>query len=858
MLLEFQLSSDTLGRIVRNLLHNIDLCVKEPFDFQNMPLMVDRILVLPETILRRAPATFQINVNDSPLTLDGCSKAVLAQPLQFNLVPVSSLKTNGENPTPPILSPQLTILIDITASVAKGEASLQFSFNSIDFEATKPDAVKALLENDKKNNGHIEDDIESRVSARVPTITQKIDVVKNLQSVPILKGIPLAITNAGVTASEDGNRLLLRVEVNGAKQQALDWQAFYTTYNRNMVGDGNWAMLIDKGIIIPTIKNMISASLADAKDSFSLDGGIDVSWTPSVGPIFEIAFSGEVIDACTCAWQEQDVDVDVSSTLVLEAGSSDTLYMGVNTTYDANDAEVACCALTASAFWPVVGLIYLGKDDGGLNFGTYLLGYVLSPIGFTFMAVCQFAGDKSITDYLSLPGECTKNDDEMFSCHWPFKLNMGAFGGTYHLTKVSAEKEGPVLSGTTAGITDLSDPELAIKSMGQFAWNLGGSCSTGFAPQLTAHLLYYNVGFGTIFKICDVSVLEADDPQHVFKVVKVGTYGATVRAVLSSAYLANPYPCNLQIVSNGGVRIITLPPPKDITEQEKTKLQDDLSTAKKLCYAVSITVPKTIIKWMQPDPSEPITIDNAQIWQVVVAELTNGESVDLLVHDRVMASAIAGGRGVAHVSFWSDGQEYHDEIALQLNAPGSRPASTERDVRGRHVSVKQTQLILQSRIGFAGDFEDMAFVKNEGRTLLSIRTSEREVQYDVSIPQFPYLMSSLMRTGVTREAVVRDGLHVFHDGEEAARVVMASVATEGVVHLEGVKLAGFKRAVAVSDRSRITRILDLSDRNKATEIGRYFHIPWFIAARRSGHIFGKLAADGKHISLYDVQRVIDS
>ena len=83
MLFEFQLSSDTLGRIVRNLLHNTDLCVKDPFKFLNNDWMVDRILVLPTTPLRRAAASAQIHVNAYPLTLEGCSKAVLAQPLQF-------------------------------------------------------------------------------------------------------------------------------------------------------------------------------------------------------------------------------------------------------------------------------------------------------------------------------------------------------------------------------------------------------------------------------------------------------------------------------------------------------------------------------------------------------------------------------------------------------------------------------------------------------------------------------------------------------------------------------------------------------------------------------------------------------
>jgi hypothetical protein len=813
--------------------------------------MVDRILVLPATSLRREPADVSINVNDSPQLLEGCSKAVLAQPLQFNLVAVSKLLANEQSPTPPDHSPVLTILMDITAVAAKGEAFLQFSFNGIDFAATQPESFKALISDSATQNNFL-----TLVSARIPSITRKIDFVDSLYSVPILQSVTLAITNAGVTASNSGEILLLRVEVNGAADQALDWTTFYTTYNRNLVGDGNWAMLIDKGILIPCIKNTISASLAAAKDHFAQSGGIDVKWKPSVGPVFEIEFSGEVIDACTCLWGEIDVNVDVSSTAVLEAGTNDTLYMGVNTTYDANDAEVACCALTASTFWPVVGLIYMGKDEGSINIGTYLLGYIMSPIGFTFMAVCDLASNQSITKYLTLPGGCEKVDDEMFSCQWPFTPNMGAFGGTYHLTKVSAQADGPVLSGTVAGITELGDPELAIKSVTQFAWYLGGSCSTGFTPQSTARVLYYNAAYGTIFKVCDVAVLE--DPLHVFKITNVGAYSTSLRAVVTNAYLANPYQCKLRIVSNGGVRMITLAPAKDITPQEKAKLQDEAQLAKKLCHAVSITVPKKIIKWMQPDPAVPFTVDHAQIWQVVVAELSRGESVDLLVDDRTMASADAHGRGVAQLSFWSEGK-YQNEIGLMLQVLGRQPTSAERDERNPHVSVKQTLLLQRSRVGFDGELDDMSLVRDAGCTLLSIRTSVGEVVYDISLPPFPSLRSSRMRAGtIARRFIVREGLYGIHLGEEVSGAIMANVAVEGIARIEPVKLAGVRRTVALTDGSGVTRILDLRDPNNPREIARYFHSPWFVDLRRSGRIFAKLAADGKGVSIYEMQSTLDS
>ena len=200
MFFEFQLSSDTLARIFRNQLHSLHLSVADSFSYAGMSLMVNRILILNTTSLRRMPSDVNFQVDGNKQTIQGF-KAVIAQPLKFELVSEADLISNGPTPSTPIFSPELTILIDVTASeeivVDKNNkdkeistAQILFSFNSIEwgqYDQIIDDATKQQIEN--------------IISSRVKPIKRQLDT-GSIDS--LLDGVPLLITNAGATASSDG------------------------------------------------------------------------------------------------------------------------------------------------------------------------------------------------------------------------------------------------------------------------------------------------------------------------------------------------------------------------------------------------------------------------------------------------------------------------------------------------------------------------------------------------------------------------------------------------------------------------------------------------------------------------------
>ena len=882
MFFEFQMSVDILGRILRNEIHQTDLGIAQTFDLLGQIAMVDHIIVKTSTALERADESFTIHVGNATQQVNG-QKAVIVQPLQLNLVMVSDLEMNGSAPTAPNMTPEIKILVDVKARANNGNAELQFLFDTIDFGI-----IDGFLSTQQKQ------DIINTVQGKFPTITRTIDT-SSLQD--ILPGTTIQISNAGATCTSDGLVLILRVESGGGT--AAFWTAFYNTYDRNLLGNRDWALLIDKDLLIPNIRKTLQDKLAGAADKFSLESNIDVSWSPQLGPIFDIAFSGEVIDACSCFFVDIDMDVDVTCTVLLQVPGSDTLRMHIVTDYDANDLEVFCCALTSALFWPVVGIIYMAEDKA--NFGEYALGYLIGPLGM-FIATCVLAGNQSIADQLTKDGTCVKVDDKTVNCDQSFTLQMGAFGGTYHLTTVSAESEGPVLSGTTDGLQDLLDPELAINGVDQFAWGLGGSCNQGFGAVLEGDIGYANAVPGSILRITDIAVL--DDPYDVYANVTHDANFITIHPNLTPDYLAVPYPCKLRLVTNGGIRIITLDAAQQITSDQAQEISMAAMKAKLNCYLAISPLPWSIGKyrWL-PDP--PPDYDIAQIWQVVVSEMGPQDKIEILgERETALVSAGATSHGIAQASLWATGGAALKEMSVKVTvgavAHASALASGEdaREVK-RHVALRQIQLVERSRIALKGGFETMALERRGGRPILTIASGGNTSHYDLRLPMAParlpglpsrnlsYLGNSLSASWQgsqfdvhdssgkvlkhlkldSRASVAAVGNRIYIANAEALTMLKLSGELEQV-EIAGVslgagsrigpaKVQGVARAIAVTQPRGHVKVYDVSDPKQVHELANYAQAPWFLNADRLGRLFVRLAPDGKQVVVYEVQQIAE-
>jgi hypothetical protein len=481
--------------------------------------------------------------------------------------------------------------------------------------------------------------------------------------------------------------------------------------------------------------------------------------------------------------------------------------------------KYVCCTLTAAVLWPIAGYVLLRHDE--IDFPSYLAGIVYGPFA-AYILACDVAANQNVLGQFTLPADCKKVDAETFYCDQPFTVNMGAFGGSFDLVAVDAQPDGPVFSGAVSGISEWLNPQLSITSVKtlvndpttmMLTWAVAGSCATGFVAQASGYVSCGNAikGFSKL-KICHAGPLSAsDDPSHCFGVTTPGSVNVALRPWKADGYLADPYSWSLLIVTNGGVRIMTVAAVKQITDQEVQELKKQEDLAADLCHRLQLGPQR----WQfppEPDP-DPIGQEIAQIWELVVAGLGPMEFIELIGRQgQVLATGLANHRGVAEASYWAEGALRLDEIGIKINSSGGHPT---RNDAGWHVSGRQSRLELRSRIAIRDTFQSVLITRPEDQTLLSIQTATTRAVYDISAPGLPSLQSTEMITAMARARVETSDMEEF-------------------AHGTAVDMVGVKQAVYIHGRDGVARVVNLSDPKNPKEVGTYFSTPWFVDSARSG------------------------
>lgn len=629
MLMEFQLSAAKLRAILLSRIRRQEICVTEEFTLGADTLVLDHIELPDSGAFSREDHDVVIHVpggNDQ--TISG-TKVRFSQPVILQVVKTSTLEAHGEAKSPPDMSPQITLFFDLTMTVDSGVPRFRVKLAGVDAELLAAlDPGAAAL-------------IESKVAFDVVT-----DM--DLSSVADLLETTVTATNAGIVISEDLSRVSMRIEVNGTDNQVSAWTSFFTGAVTDHLGGKDWSIVLDSGLIVPVVVSRIGDGMAGSS-GFSLQSGPSGSWSWVGGPAVEVSFSGEVIDACTCFFWEIDVDVDVSVNVGLSVPSANTLRMDANMSWDLNDGEVFCCALTAGVFWLAVGAIMLANDKIGWD--AFLGGLALGPIS-TFIGTIVMASNA--TPDIDAGASCSKISDTHIRCDQPVKISAGL--GSLTLDAIAGLPEGPLLSGTMFAGVAFGTPEIATDA-GGFTWHLEGSCSGGYHITNNAGILITSVGAAGI-GVCEIKILDdalgvysaaldknPQDPNWVIGAV-------VIEANLTPAFLANPYPCKVMLKTNGGARIITIPPPQQITPEQERALQIASVNAKVGCMKLAdpfwAATGRMNPKWI-PDPPPDRVFEH--LWQVLVIGMQPSEKLVASDHaGQIIAIATASARGVAQIS----------------------------------------------------------------------------------------------------------------------------------------------------------------------------------------------------------------
>ncbi|MEW6736967.1 MAG: hypothetical protein AB1489_37105 [Acidobacteriota bacterium] len=734
MIIEFQIKPDAFLTAFRNRLKLIPACLPDTF---NLGLgsclgesMLDHIRVTPDTSLENAG--------------DGVIK--LQQPIELFFVTVAGLESQGAKPTPACFSFVVTLVFNLMLQLDNGKTSMCINFDEIQAPGVPADLLQQ---------------VEAILAGNLVNQCTPLDLA------PIFKligGAP-SIARAGMSFKESPERIAMRLAINSAGSEQ-SWNNFFSG---NIVANpqGNdWTLFLDQELLNGSINDRFLLSLQEPIDNnkFSLDSGPSTQYVPMGGiPMFQVSLTGEAIDACVCLWDAIDIDVDVFADITLSVPEINIIQMKLSVDWDLNDAEVICCAFTAGIFWGFIGTNLL--QEGQIGWGEFLAG-VFTGLPGVFSAAIFSAHDQA-GEQIQFPAEWEKlnEDGTEYRLKQTVKLGNKALG-EMALTTVHGHSNGPILGGTLSSVIELKDPELDLfVDFADFSWSVDDKCAADPIPQVSSEITFRNAGFNVVGQVpifaCEVELVEGSDPVNQFgPFLKWDNDGVDItikHTQIKAAYKANPYPCQLRIITNGGVRIYTIPPIKILSAAEIEEIINKVKLGQVVnCHEYQAGHPfwkgsRYNPKW---GPRPPEFEKYLQLWDIVITGLSASEIVKVdETNGKQLATVTANNNGVAYISATIPVQQTDTSIGLSLTRQQPRATSIgEKSLTIKQVSAVHTEQFLTS-----GEVLSFSAGKFQGGPALALTTPQGIYVYDMRMPGFARLVDFQVATQFSGIAPLQDG-----------------------------------------------------------------------------------------------------
>jgi hypothetical protein len=514
-------------------------------------------------------------------------------------------------------------------------------------------------------------------------------------------------------------------------------QGFFKNGPVDRLGGRQWAILIDARLLTRDAEKLIKDPLT-AMSNTRLNSGPEASWDPA-GPAINVTADIVLVNGCPVI--DIDMDVQLSIRVSLSVTPPNTLRRHVYLHGTKSDEfEVVACALTAALMWPFVGPLMLADEDLRTGVGEYLGGLAAGPL-ITYLGLVAAIETKQLSSDISgkLGSSCHKQDDENYECNDVQDLQMALSPpqvSRLELAAVTGVREGLVYSGTVSNLTDVPMGSLDDVHVSPFAWGVFGNCNGvhGGTFQIENHASI-RVWSTPPVGLCTARVLF--DPAQEFAVAVDPNRGLVeITPRFKPAYVADRYPCQVRVITNRGVRTITLAPPVAITPEEQQNLDGALVRAVASCYAwEKVFTRLEKLRWL-PDPQPRVRY--LQYWQIVVGNMQPGDSIRVDADaGRTLLSARPSPAGVTHLSVLLPDDEAVAELALELQ--GER---REEDPV-REMAVQQVLFEHRAALPIA---DPVRAVRIDGGDTLVVETEEQQLTWDLAAPERPVLRSATAAT----------------------------------------------------------------------------------------------------------------
>jgi len=855
MYFELQLSASVFTRIIRNRLKSIPLCVdRELDDSDGTRLVVDRVVIADNTWLQREQSIEL--VNNVPKSNDAATQSVwifsptnlttvtvpylqVKQEVTIHLVKSADLDTNGANPTAPFKTLTIYPVFNVSLVAANqtqggGPVSLSYSLAYVDFGLL----FLVLSTAQRAEIGQV------IAGVKLPPITVDFGALTGLLQRPV------AAINAGIACDPSGTFVALRVDFDVYVSPIAVGRPFFEAGPTDLLAGKEWAMLIDAQLLTQDAKAKATKALG-AASKVHLESGPYVSWDPS-GPAIDISAGVELMGACP---PFIDIDADVDIRIAFSVPTPNTLRTKYRLTGEPSDVgEEIACALTGALLWPFIGPLFLKDEDLGIGIGAYLGGLAAGPV-VTFIGIIAAIETKGLSKDISksLGSTCTKQDDENYECNDVVSLDMylsPPFNSRLEVEAAYGVAAGLVICGTISNLRDPFMGSLEPVHVSPFGWQVLGACrgngKNNFTIGNQAKISVY--GTPPAGK-CKAYILA--DPEAEFALVDTDNE-VIITPRNKFSYIASPYPCRVRVVTNRGVRTITLAPPAAITTSESEALDTARLRAMASCFYWErrfTAIEK--VRWLIDPPYGDRR--SVHLWQIVVRGMQPEETMRVEGLERATVMTARPTRaGIAHMALMFAGAEAPLELSLELS--GGRRAEDEA---GREIEISMQQVLFEHRatLRVHGPLRAMRFEGPSRARRLVIEDAEQDMLWDVKAPLAPTLMRSTRRA--ESEVLGRDGL-VLQSGQRigAAPTPNLRRALERLRERLGLpdaigspRVGGFDETLYVRTRRGVS-LFDISSAEEPREVQVFERAAWYEGVALGGPLMARHDPASDVVELY--------
>ncbi|MDO2380094.1 hypothetical protein [Rhodococcus ruber] len=859
MFMEFQVNAGVFATILRNRLRSLPICLDLEFPVFNSNYVLDRIDFEDGTSLQRErrldrssgtavevdAATNRVGIITPTGNLYDFSAAFLQvrQPVIVHLVTQPDLQVHAELPTPSLpVALDLVFNVDLWApnqTQGGGRPLLRYRIGYINYGAY--DAVIPVASKDA---------IAQVVNGFAPAPVE-MDLTALGSALGGTAGGTVNAVNCGIVCDRAASRVAMRIDfqVNGVRSGRVT-PTFFEQDPADLLRGREWAVALDKDQIVDQVREQIRLPLSESTDLKIVNGPV-ATWKPERCAV-QVFTAVELFDACPFFVDDIDMDVDVNITASLGV-SDNQLTTHVNIIGDPSDlGEQILCSVTGALLWPFIGPLLLKDEELDKGIGYYFAGLAAGPVGdfIGIMAAIQGASPPDISD--DLGAKTRKIDDHNYETVRPLnvrmvlsppiqqRLNFDAVYGTTDLLVFTGSLGG--LSATQSGTTSVEPSELG--------WFLDGSCRAG--GYGIAAIATITVNGSMDMPLCSGRII--DDPLGEYRLTREGN-NLTIRESFGSEFvaLAEPYPCQVRVITKRGVRTIVYPPVGPITDAERQSLEEMRRSFNKMCKAWQDSIhEREIIGVPKPQPMED---PDWTLWQIAVHDLAAGDEVTIsTLEGPPLAVLTAPQTGVLFTTLMLSA-EADDQLQIAL-AP-ARDSSNRRP----SVAARQLHYAARAKFGIRGNLRGLQFERDGNRQLLRVQDDLRVIDIDTTVASHPFMVSSkgFLDTADISERPARrigDGRRLVtlpsDIREDSLRTLMSAPSVQNVNLVDFVsepRIGGIRKALYVRTADSTT-IYDISDSAKPSAVQRLSDKAWFENCILGGHQLARFDSDSNTVHLY--------